>query len=312
MWGNVVIDREALKNVSFVLFDVVQRLGFFLFPIHYYVPLTPTRQLRATKEIWNRPIDVTYLPMSDAAQREVLVGWIKPFEPEYRGNRTFLEATQNRAGPGYGYIEAQALHGFVRKTKPRHVIEVGSGVSTACMLAALRANQAESGQPFEITCIEPNPYASLTEGSVKLIPEPVERTDLSVFDQLEAGDLLFIDSSHAVRPCGDVARIYLEIMPRLKSGVYVHIHDIYIPYSFGRRVHESYLQWMETALLIAALAHSNRYNVLLCTSYMHYADPKALRDAFPEYLPQTNDGGLRGDASGTDRHFPSSTYLVVR
>jgi predicted O-methyltransferase YrrM len=303
--------KEILKNASFALFDVAQRFGFFILPVHYYVPLASTRQLRATKEFWNHPIDMSCLPMSDTGQQKILAEWFKPFEPEYRRNRTYLEAVQQRSGPGYGYIEAQALHGFIRRTRPTRVLEIGSGVSTACMLAALRANEAQHGKRFEMTCIEPNPYPWLAKAPVRLIPKPVEQTDLSVFDQLEAGDLLFIDSSHAVRPCGDVSKIYLEVLPRLKSGVNVHIHDIYIPYAFGRDVDQSYLQWMETALLISTLAHSKRYNVLLCMSYMHYVDPASLRNAFPEYRPQPNDHGLQAGALETEHHFPSSTYLVV-
>jgi hypothetical protein len=303
--------RQALKNFSFVLFDLLQRFGLFLLPVHYYVPIASTVQLRATKDIWNHPIDVSSLPMTHTAQKQILMSWIKPYEHEYRGNRTYLEAAQNQMGPGYGYIEAQALHGFIRKAKPRRVIEIGSGISTTCMLAALRMNQSETGQAFELTCVEPYPYPQLINMPITLIAKPVERVDLSLFDSLQAGDFLFIDSSHAVRPCGDVSRIYLEILPRLKSGVFCQIHDIYIPYAFGRDVHHSYIQSMETALLIAALAHSNRYRILLCMSFMHYVDPESLGDAFAEYRPQRNDGGLATDDSEPNRHFPSSIYLTV-
>jgi predicted O-methyltransferase YrrM len=249
--------------------------------------------------------------MTHAAQQELLVSWIKPYEHEYRGNRTYAKAMLNHIGPGYGYIEAQALHGFIRKTKPKRVIEIGSGISTICILAALRSNQAETGEPFEVTCIEPNPYPGLIGMAIKLIVKLVEQVELSTFDSLQAGDLLFIDSSHAVRPCGDVSRIYLEIFPRLKSGVFIQIHDIYIPYAFGRDVHESYIQSMETALLIAALTYSYRYRILLCMSFMHYTDPEALSDTFPEYRPQPNDGGLHKGDVEPDRHFPSSTYITV-
>jgi predicted O-methyltransferase YrrM len=216
-----------------------------------------------------------------------------------------------RAGPGFGYIEAQVLHCFVRTLVPARVIEVGSGVSTHCMLAASQQN-VEDGRPAsQITCIEPFPSAHLKMSPVALITEPVEEVDLAVFDALEAGDLLFIDSSHAVRPCGDVARIYLEVLPRLRPGVHVHIHDIFLPYAFQREP-KGYMQWMETAMLIALISHSPRYKVTLSLSHLHYAAPQALKRALPEYDPQPNDGGLRVAGADASRHFPASTFLLVR
>jgi hypothetical protein len=138
----------------------------------------------------------------------------------------------------------------------------------------------------------------------------VEDIDLSLFDQLDDGDLLFIDSTHAFRPAGDVSRIYLEILPRLKRGVFIHIHDIYIPYAFQRDVDRTFLQSMETALLLAMLAHSTRYEVLLCMSYLHYHEPELMKDVFPQYTPQANNGGLETGLDATS-HFPSATYLRV-
>ena len=99
--------------------------------------------------------------MSLKDQQKVLVEWIRPFEREYPGNMTFLKATKDGFGPGYGYIEAQALHGFLRTTKPRRMIEIGSGVSTSCMLNAAGFNKEETGISCDITCIEPNPFAAL-------------------------------------------------------------------------------------------------------------------------------------------------------
>jgi predicted O-methyltransferase YrrM len=307
--------RSALKQASFRLFEAGQLFNLFILPVHYYVPLNSTRQLRTTRERWNRPIDLTPLPLDLEKQRRILTEWIAPYEPEYRGNKTWREGFTSRAGAGFGYIEAQALHGFIRKTHPRRIIEVGSGVSTYCMLAALSANEADSAGPCELHCIEPNPSEFLNSLPVRLEKTIVEDVDLSFFDRLEANDLLFIDSSHAVRCCGDVARIHLEILPRLKSGVFVHIHDITFPYMFPRDVEQVYMQSMETALLFAVLAHSTRFEILICLSLLHYTDPILLKTVFPEYDAQPNVGGLPGPdvkLFGEERHFPSSIYLMVK
>jgi predicted O-methyltransferase YrrM len=307
--------KSAAKKASFWLFEFGQLFGIFVVPVHYYVPLASTRQLRATRDRWNRPVDLSPLPLDLENQRLKLQGYISPYEPEYRGNTTYLEGVKKYAGPGFGYIEAQALHGFIRKTRPKRIIEIGSGVSTWCMLAALRANQKESDASFELTCIEPNPSTFLQSLPVQTRTTIVEDIELEFFDRLEAGDLLSIDSTHAVRCCGDVARIYIEVLPRLKRGVFVHIHDIMFPYVFPRDVEQTYTQSMETALLFAMLANSTHFEVIFCLSLLHYKDPELMKAIFPEYDPQPNVGGLPGQgvrAFGDTRHFPSSIYLIVR
>jgi predicted O-methyltransferase YrrM len=305
--------RKLLKKVTLNLFEIAQIFGFYITPKHYYVPLASTRALRASRAKWNHPFDMSPVNISLSEQIEIAETWIAPYEPEYSGNAVFHKAVLSGAGPGYGYIEAQALHGMLRKLAPRRVIEVGSGVSTMCMLAATHLNESEGRGLTEVTCIEPHPSDLLRHAKVRLIEQYVEDVDLEIFDQLQLGDLLFIDSSHAVRPCGDVVRLYLEILPRLNRGVIVHIHDIFFPYLFQRNVDRTYMQWMETALLAALLFHSPRYRVMLCLSQLHYSAPEILKRVFPEYSPQPNDGGLIGMGArqdGTD-HFPASIYIQV-
>jgi hypothetical protein len=307
--------RSIAKRASFWLFELGQVFKIFIVPVHYYVPLSSTRELRSDRARWNRPVDLSWLPLDREKQREILTEWIAPFETEYRNNKRYIEGVTSHAGPGFGYIEAQAMHAFFRKTKPRRVIEVGSGVSTWCMLAALGMNEKEIDEPFELSCIDPNPSGFLQTMPVHLHKSIVEEVDLAFFDRLEQGDLLSIDSSHAVRCCGDVARIYTEILPRLKPGVFVHIHDIMFPYMFPRDVEQTYTQAMETALLFTSLAHSKHFEVLFSLSLLHYTDQELLKCVFPEYNPQPNVGGLPGKGVrqfGEERHFPSSTYLVTR
>jgi len=307
--------KGLFKRASIVLFEFGQLFNVFIVPVHYYVPLASTRQLRASRAKWNHPVDLRPLPLDRDRQTKTLREWIAPFEPEYRGNKTYLDGVQNRAGPGFGYIEAQALHAFIRKTRPRRVIEVGSGVSTWCILSALNRNKNEDGKPFELSCIDPNPSGHLSSLPVHLQIAMVEHIDLSFFDRLESGDFLFIDSSHAVRCCGDVARIYCEILPRLKPGVFVHIHDITFPYMFPRDVEQIYVQAMETTLLFTMLANSTHFEVLFCLSLLHYEDQKLLKQVFPDYDPQPNNGGLPGEdvkQFGEPRHFPSSIYLLTK
>jgi predicted O-methyltransferase YrrM len=304
--------KKLAKGSSLSLFAVAQRFGLFIAPRHYYVPLAAWSDLKKNQDDWNRPLDLSsiYIDLDD--EIATLNAWTKGRQVEVAGNPVYKAAAAAQAGPGYGYIEAQMLHCAVRAIAPPRIIEVGSGVSTQCMLAAASSNQWDGRSGSRITCVEPYPSAALQGLPVTLIRRPVEQVELAVFDDLKAGDLLFIDSSHAVRPCGDVVRLYLEVLPRLAPGVHVHIHDIYLPYAFQRDL-KTYMQWMETAMLMAVLSHSPRYKVALSLSHLHYTAPEALRRALPEYEPEPNNGGLSaaGRSDEGRKHFPASTYITV-
>jgi hypothetical protein len=215
----------------------------------------------------------------------------------------------NGSGPGFGEIEGQVLHCFMRRFSPERVIEVGSGVSTLCMLEATRLNQRDGKTASRITCVEPFPSDRLrSRKEVELIPQMCQQVPLSLFDQLNSGDLLFIDSSHAVKIGSDVLRIYLEIIPRLRPGVFIHIHDIYLPYAYPRTVFTRPWWWQETAMLIALLVNNAKLRVLACESALHYDYPQELQAVLKDYNPAPNDEGL-SVAQIEGGHYPSSLWL---
>lgn len=99
----------------------------------------------------------------------------------------------------FGKCDSAVLHAFVRHVKPSRVIEVGSGYSTRVVHAALRMNAADTGQKAVHTCVEPYRAAVLQGLDVEVIQKPVQEVDLAIFDQLQTGDLLFLDNSHVIR-----------------------------------------------------------------------------------------------------------------
>jgi predicted O-methyltransferase YrrM len=294
-----------------VLHRAALRAGVIVLPNHYYAPVADVHELRRRREAWAKPSAMIGVDMDVASQAAELVRIVKPYEPEYRGNAPYKEGTSKGFGPGFGYIEAQCLHGIVRSLKPRRICEVGSGVSTYCMLRALGCNESD-GQLARLTCIEPNPskfLRSMQREGLELIDQPVQALDADIFRELEAGDLLFIDTSHAIKPGGDVIYLYLEVLPRLRPGVIVHIHDIYFPYLYQRDLLQlrSLFQWCETALLQALLVNNSRLKILFCLSLVHYKAPEVLSSVFPEYASQPAEDGLC--TSTAKGHFPSSIYL---
>lgn len=283
-------------------------LGLMILPNHYYTPIADPRRLVATQKHWKPRAELRGIDLEVDHQVAWLEANVAPFEAEYRGNENFKRGMAEGFGPGYGYVEAQCLHGVVRALKPPHVVEIGSGVSTACTLAALERNAAE-GHSGRVTCIEPYPSDFITASpAIKLVVSPVEQLDPAWFDQLQAGDLLFIDSTHALRPGGDVAFIYLSILPRLKPGIIVHIHDIYLPYLYQREVLETLFQANETMMLAALMTGNPHLRMLAALSQLHYDAPDALKRIFPEYDRHPDDEGL---AVGSKGHFPSSAWLIT-
>jgi predicted O-methyltransferase YrrM len=298
------------KKLLFKVHQSALRAGFFVLPKHYYTPIADINELARTQAVWAQRSSMTGIETDTGQQASRLREIIQPFEPEYRLNGAYKEGMTNGFGPGYGYIEAQCLHGVLRWLKPKRVIEVGSGVSTYCTLKAVELNAAE-GHPAEITCVEPFPSSYIRDNpKINLIPRKVEELNPAEFDKLERGDFLFIDSSHAVKPCGDVAHLYLKVLPRLKPGCVIHIHDIYFPYAFQRDLLYGLFQIMETAMLQALLTNNNRLEILFSLSMLHYDAQDVLKTVFPEYRPAADVNGLsQPDAVG---HFPSSIYLRVR
>ena len=168
----------------------------------------------------------------------------------------------------YGAGDAEILFNFLRLKKPSKIIEIGSGNSTKVIEAALKLNIKE-GSNQKFTCIEPyKPWLKSTE-HIKILRSKLEQTSLDWTKELSDGDFLFIDSSHMIRPQGDVLYEYLEIIPTLNPGVFVHVHDIFSPRDYP----ETWLKkdvkfWNEQYLLETLLSNSNRYKVIASLNYL--------------------------------------------
>ena len=184
--------RRVAKRGFLLLYEAGLRVGIVVLPNHYYASVPDLRSLRRSRPTWTRKSEMRGVTLDPDAEARDLRRLVAPFEPEFRGNPAYREAIAGSCGPGFGYIEAQALHGFIRATAPRRVIEIGSGVSTYCMLQAGQRNAAEN-HPLAITCVEPYPSPWLRKAPVRLIAERVEDVDLALFDELQAGDLLFVE-----------------------------------------------------------------------------------------------------------------------
>lgn len=302
---------RVLKRLIVAAHRLALRCGIVILPNHYYTPVPDLNELRRTLELWARPSTLVGVDVNTAKQRASLYEICLPFLQEYRENAVFKGACSEQRGFGFGPVEAQALHGVIRHYRPSRIVEVGCGISTACMLEAVSLNRAGYGRSCQITCIDPHPYQWLRKANVELLAQPVQSVPLEVFDLLEANDLLFIDSSHAVKTGSDANFLILEVLPRLKSGVIVHFHDIFLPYDYPRDALHSLFQFQETALLHAFLIDNERVSILFALSLLHYECPDSLKKVFPRYRPAPDRDGLAEWETAARGNFPSSLYLRI-
>jgi predicted O-methyltransferase YrrM len=185
----------------------------------------------------------------------------------------------------FGYSSAARLHSMIRVHRSRRVIEVGGGYSSVISLDALRRNSSDTA----FTCVEPHPRpwleAAISNAGGKLVREPVQALPTELFETLEAGDLLFIDSSHVAKLGSDVNHLFHQVLPRLKSGVLVHVHDIYIPYEYPAEhfFSEHKIFWNEQYLLQAVLSSNPSYEILLPGFYVQTELKREFSAAFPRY-----------------------------
>ncbi len=165
----------------------------------------------------------------------------------------------------FSYDDAPILHYMMRTLKPRNIIEVGSGWSSACMLDT---SDKYLGSSVKCTFIDPycdNLRGHLLPGDenkVKIIERKVQSIDLDLFNSLGENDILFIDSSHVVKLGGDLVTIIFNILPMLASGVVIHFHDVRFPFRYPESLVENGVLWNEAYFLRAFLMYNNNFEIM--------------------------------------------------
>lgn len=304
--------REVAKSALRQVFVAGQRLGVDVLPRHFYSAIPDVRALRASTT-WRQPYSLAGLSGFDRdRQLDTLRSWLPDDVRSRIGGRSLRdEASRENGAVGYGPTEATLLYAFAASQRPRRVVQIGAGVSTGVLLAAAR----EGGHDIDITCVDPFPTDYLVrldrEGLVRLDRRPAQEVPVDELADLDSGDLLFVDSTHTVKPGSEVNRIVLEVLPRLRPGVWVHFHDIWLPYDYPRDLlTDSLFFWNESVLLHAYLADNHRMTTELCCSWLHYEARDELTELVPGYRGQSGHDGL-ADPDDPDGHFPSATYLRV-
>jgi hypothetical protein len=243
----------------------------------YYWPIPDRRSL--TDDVFSRRSDLPGVDLNGQSQFALLDEFRSRYAAEY--------ATIDRA---FGEVDAQVLYCMLRHHKPARVIEIGSGQSTRLTAKALLKNASEQRErpAPAFTAIEPFPAPDIRAGFpglTALLPCPAQDVPLETFAELDAGDVLFIDSSHVLAIGSDVQYEFLEIIPRLRPGVLVHVHDVFLPAEYPKKWVMDGRFWDEQYLLQAFLSLNDSFEVLWAGHWMHLAHPDRLKSAFATYDP---------------------------
>lgn len=264
---------------------VLSKLGVFPVQAHYYEPFIRRADLRSPLDI---PRDLPGIDLCEKTQLDVL----RSFEQGDELARIPVEQASptsfGYANGTFGFADAAWLYSAIRTFKPRRILEVGSGNSTLLARLAVERN-AVDGHLTEHVCIEPYEMPWLEGVGVRVIRQRVEECPLELFLKLERGDILFIDSSHVIRPQGDVLHLYQRILPRLPSGVLVHVHDIFTPRDYPEGwLLEKVLMWDEQYLLESFLTFNDRFEVIGALHALYTDHFEELATAFP-FLRERRD-----------------------
>ena len=181
-------------------------------------------------------------------------------------------------------VDGDVLYAMIRRHRPKKVIELGAGFSTLVSARACALN-AVDGHPADFVSYDPYaipPSPGTVPGLSELRPVRAEAVPITEFEALDAGDILFIDSSHTVRIGGDVTHLLLEVLPRLKDGVFVHLHDIYLPWPYPRDwIAHNRWYWAEQYMLQSFLAFNPRTIVLWAAYAVFREHPDRLERSVP-------------------------------
>lgn len=166
-------------------------------------------------------------------------------------------------GIPYSPFDTLSLYSIIRTYKPKVFLEIGSGATTCIAHKAIRNNSLKT----KIISIDPEPRAEIDSICDQVVRNGLETCDLQIFDQLEEGDILFFDGSHRSFVNSDVTVFFIDVLPRIKPGVIIHIHDITIPWDYPSMFLPWY--WNEQYLLhVYLIGNMKRITPLLPTAFV--------------------------------------------
>lgn len=268
------VERMPLSKFIFNL------IGVFPIKDHYYEPHFNPKRIKGS--LHDRKLPAIQFDIS--SQKDLLNKFdyneeLKQFSFNKKSDDEFYFNNER-----FTVGDAEILYSMIRFFKPEKVFEIGSGMSTLIASSALKMNRMESNDyHYKHICIEPYPRSWLKKrNDITLVQKTLEEIGSEFFLELKENDILFIDSTHMIKPKGDVLTEYLEILPLINSGVVIHIHDIFTPRNYPDDwILNSVSFWNEQYLLEVILSYSDKFEVLLALNYLYHSDKDLLEEKCP-------------------------------
>jgi predicted O-methyltransferase YrrM len=282
--------RAALDVLQRADFKEVQRAGFHFQANDFYSPLNDCAFLDANRDLWTDAIEPAGIDwqverqLAVAAEVAAFVEELRDVPDESDDPAVFCWRNNF-----WNNADALVQYGLVRSRRPRRVIEVGCGWSSLLLARALARNAALGSPQTDVVQIEPYPRESLMASLPRHWQQHVsilQRAPLSLFDALQAGDVLFYDGSHCAKVASDVNWLFFRVLPRLKPGVLIHIHDIFLPGDYPEDwIFNRGQTWNEQYVAQAFLMHSDAYSVEISNSYLALRRPEEVRALYRGVQP---------------------------
>lgn len=242
---------------------------------HYYSPVFSIEDVKRREfEIWKKvnKEEISGIELRTEEQKKLVLQFLKfydelPFEKEKQDNVRFQYDNNY-----YSYADGIILYSMIRQFEPKQIIEIGSGFSSMVMLDT---NELFFDNQIDLTFIDPYPerlFSLMKESDIKqtkVIRCDVQLIPLDVFEKLQAGDILFIDSTHVSKTGSDVNYILFEIFPIIKKGVLIHFHDVFYPFEYPKEWAFQGINWNENYILKAFLMFNEKFEVKLFSEYLY-------------------------------------------
>jgi hypothetical protein len=269
-------------------------------PGHFYSPYPSIEEIRADADrIWAARANLPGIDLRESEQL-ALLGELSRFYHEMPFPETEHPEFRYHFENGFfSYADGTVLYSMIRHLEPRRIIEAGSGFSSALILDT---NERFFGGAIDCTFIDPHPeqLRALARpedfSGANLIQERFQSVSPDFFETLAAGDILFVDSTHVSKTGSDVNHLFFEVLPRLATGVHVHLHDIFYPFEYPRGwVEELRRAWSEVYVLRAFLEYNDAFAIRLFNHYLAEFHRDRVEQTLPSML----------------RHIGGSIWLAV-
>ncbi|WP_132051110.1 class I SAM-dependent methyltransferase [Pseudocnuella soli] len=282
--------KSILSKIPYLRYAYFYRENCAQRPGHYYSPVVDLADLSARKEtIWKKGKKLPGIDLNTAGQENVLDQIVAHSQKiPFSDNKTqqYRYYYNNKT---YEHADGWVLFGMLNAFRPRRIIEVGSGFSSALILDT---KDEFLDYPIDLTFIEPNPQDRLT-GLLKkddyknttIIKDIVQHVPPETFQQLEANDILLIDNSHVSKTGSDVNYLMTEILPVLNKGVIVHIHDIFYPFEYPEEwLFEHRLNWNELYCVHNFLLFNNAFKIIFFADFIQQEYSAVLQEKVPLFF----------------------------